>query len=120
MLQDERDRLLALFVAREYWCQGAEARDVDGEAVRYDDSTAVAWDITGGMCLLFGWQRACALFRQVGGHILGEGDPRPARSPEIESMAALQDYNDRRDTTYKKIIEHLRTMPVRRQDAASG
>jgi hypothetical protein len=112
MLPDEKDKLLALFDGQERWCQGAEARDARGEAVCYSDPAAAAWDLTGGVCLLFGWRRASALFQQLARHILGRRDRQPARSPEIESMAALQDYNDRTDTTYAMVREQLEAMPV--------
>lgn len=112
MLPVERDKLLEFFGDQEHWCQNAEARDAGGEAVCYSDDAAVAWDLTGGMCLLFGWRRACALFQQVERHILGRRGRQVARSPEIEAMAALQDYNDRADTTHEMVVGQLRTMPV--------
>ena len=119
MLPEEKDKLLGLVGDGERWCQGAEARDARGEAVRYDDPGAAAWDITGGLCLLFGWRRASALFRQLDKHILGPRDSRPPRSPEIASMAALQDFNDRAGTTFGTIAEQLQTMPVWRGKTGS-
>ena len=113
MMPDEREKLLALLDNERRWCQGAEARDQQGSPVRYDDLSAVAWDITGAICHLFGWRRACVLFRQLDGHIAGqEPDGRSEPNPEIASMAALQDYNDQNQTTYKTMITQLKTMPV--------
>lgn len=113
MMPDERERLLALLHDEDRWCQGAEARDHHGDPVRYDDVTAVAWDITGALCFLFGWRRACVLFRQLDRHIFGQ--QRHGwfeQSPELASMAALQDYNDDDKTTYEMVISRLRTVPV--------
>jgi hypothetical protein len=113
MMPHEQQRLLALFNREQRWCQDAEARDGDGNPVRFDDSGAVAWDITGAMCLLFGWRRACVLFRQFDRHIFGQKRDRWGnRQPEIDSLAALQDYNDDGETTYETVVMHLQTMPV--------
>ena len=92
---------------------GVEARDGQGAPVRYDDESASAWDVTGGMCFLFGWQRACELFPQLEQHVTGR--PRNRRfvqSPAIDSMRVLQDFNDSGDTTYDVFVGHLQSMPV--------
>ena len=113
MMPQEKDRLLALFSREQRWCQNAEARDGDGNPVVFDDADAAAWDITGGMCLLFGWKRACELFRQLDRHISGEKrDQWFNRKPEIDSLAALQDFNDNDATTYQTVVTQLQTMPV--------
>jgi hypothetical protein len=113
MMPDEKERLLALFDGEQRWCQDAEARDRNGNAVPFDDTRAVAWDITGAMCLLFGWRRACQLFCQLDRHISGQKrDGWFNRKPEIDSLAALQDYNDDNETTYEMVLRELRTMPV--------
>jgi hypothetical protein len=116
MLPEERDQLLALFGDARRWCQEAEARDQSGDPVRYSDAEAVAWDITGGVCRLFGWRRACELFPQLDRHIFGRRLGRPSQwdqpSDSMTAMAALQDYNDQHDTTYQEVFERLKTMPV--------
>jgi len=114
MMTDEKERLLALFEHERAWCQDAEAHDVDGAPVRYDDETAVAWDITGALCRLFGWQRACVLFAQLDRHIHGKritsGWPR--RDTDMDAMAALQGFNDRADTTFALLRGQIESMPV--------
>lgn len=112
MMQHEKDGLLALFEKESKWCQDVEARDCRGSPVRYSDGTATAWDLVGGMCHLFGWDRAFSLFVQVGRHITGSQRCRTRRHREIAAMVSLQDFNDRSDTTYAVIMERLRTMPV--------
>lgn len=113
MLPDEKDRLLTLFADQHRWCQDAEAKNTAGEAVRYDDPGAVAWDMTGGMCLLFGWRRACELFCQLDRHIHGvRRNGWRLTAPAITSMTALQDRNDEAGTTFEMIAGWLRTMPV--------
>jgi hypothetical protein len=113
VLPDEKTRLLELFGEPGRWCQGAEARSKAGEPVQYSDCRAAAWDLTGALCFLFGWRRACELFHQLDRHIR-----HPKREhwrlgdPAIAAMVALQDYNDRRSTTYEAIIERLESMPV--------
>ncbi|NQU76741.1 MAG: hypothetical protein HQ546_10555 [Planctomycetes bacterium] len=111
MLPEEKDKLLALFSTEQRWCQDAEARDAQGEPVRYSDESAVAWDLTGGLCLLFGWRRSCALFGQIDRHIFGDQRDRwRGPDPEIQSMVALQVFNDSGDTTYETLLERLRSI----------
>ena len=93
MTQDEKDKLLDLFSARGRWCQDAEARDASGSPVHYSDEAAVAWDITGGMCRLFGWERACELFIHAADSTGQAGDAGP-RDRAMVAMGALQDFND--------------------------
>ena len=112
MMQHEKDELLALFENEGKWCQLVEARDRRQSPVHYSDATATAWDVVGGMCVLFGWDRAFSLFVQVGRHIAGVQRCRTRRDREIAAMVSLQDFNDRCDTTYDVIMERLRTMPV--------
>lgn len=112
MTQDEKDMLLALFGDEERWCQHAEARDGKGHAVHYSDETATAWDVVGGMCHLFGWERACELFMHVGRHVTGLEQSPEIQDGEIAAMAALQDFNDKRSTKYELIIARLRNMPL--------
>jgi hypothetical protein len=113
MLQGEKERLLALFADQRHWCQEAEARDEAGRAVHYDDSSASAWDITGGMCFLFGWHRALELFPQVDRHIHDDKRSRWwVTDHGIASMAALQDSNDDDHTTFEMVRAWLSSMPV--------
>lgn len=114
MMPDEKAQLLALFVDQGKWCRDAEARDADGHAVRFEDDTAVAWDITGALCRLFGWKRACVLFGQLDRHINGRrvAVGRLAGDAEMRAMGALQDFNDRFDMTFDVMRERIETMPT--------
>jgi hypothetical protein len=113
MSPDEKEKLLELLHDKQRWCKDAEARDQQGNAVRYDDESAVAWDLTGATCFLFGWQRACELFRQLDRHITGRRRRRFLRqNTDIASMTALQDFNDLGGTTYEAIATQLNSMPV--------
>ena len=71
MLPEEKSKLLELFATPETWCQHAEAIDATGEGVSYDDDHAVAWDLSGALCKLFGWKRAHVLFEHMSRHMLG-------------------------------------------------
>ena len=113
MLPIEKQSLLNLFANQQRWCQGAEAKNEASEAVRYDDPSAVAWDITGGLCLLFGWRRALKLFSQLDRHIHHiKRSYSWGEDPGIVSMVAIQNHNDEDGTTYEIIIEWLESMPV--------
>ena len=121
MMPTEKEQLLALLEHEHRWCRDAEAHDANGDAVRYDDDAAVAWDITGALCRLFGWRRACELFGQLDRHVTGKRVAArwQARDAEIDSMAALQDFNDRGDTTFAIVRGQIETMPVWRGDPHS-
>jgi len=114
MMPEEKDQLLALLDHEDRWCREAEAQDADGEGVRFDDEAAVAWDITGALCRLFGWPRACVLFGQFDRHIHGRRTAWswPPRDLELDAMAALQEFNDRAETTFEVMREQIGTMPV--------
>lgn len=113
MLIKEKEKILAFFTDPQRWCRNAEARDETGEAVRYDHPSAVAWDMTGLMCLLFGWRRARELFCQLDRHIHGARRVEwPWADTAITSMVALQERNDENDTTFDMVIKWLQTMPV--------
>jgi hypothetical protein len=112
MMQYEKDKLLALFEDENRWCQCFEARDRSGKPVRYNDKAATAWDVVGGMCFLFGWERACKLFAQAGRQITGVKRVAGLRDHEMAAMASLLDFNDRHDTTYDLVIAKLRDMRV--------
>lgn len=116
MTQDEKDKLLTLFADAKHWCREAEARDGAGEAVRFSDTTAAAWDLVGGLCHLFGWQRACRLFVQLGRHLLGpKAQSANSNDEAMSCMSALIDFNDNESTTYEILLERLRDVPVWRE-----
>lgn len=118
MMQHEKDELLRLLDTASRWCRHAEARDRRGQAVRFDDPAAAAWDLTGAVCLLFGWARALELFPQLERHLTGHN--RAARrprlllknEPRIISMVAVQEYNDCSEITYEQIRGRLESLPV--------
>jgi hypothetical protein len=123
MMQDEKDRILTLLESKSRWCQHAEARDSSGQPVRCDDPTAVAWDLTGAVCVLFGWRRASELFSQLERQFVGRKHVGKRkfglRDPQICSMVAVQEYNDQADTTYETIRARLESMPVYRPESRS-
>jgi hypothetical protein len=110
----EKAQLLALLKHQGNWCRDAEAHDAGGEPVHYDDPSAVAWDITGALCRLFGWQRACALFRQFDRHVNGRRKEIgwPVRDAEMHAMGALQDFNDQVGMTFEVLRQRIESMPV--------
>lgn len=114
MMVGEKERLLALLADEGSWCQDAEAHGADGVAVCCTDEAAVAWDLTGALCRLFGWRRACALFGQLDRHIHGRrrafGWPR--HNTALDAMAALQEFNDRSDMTFSLLRGQIESMPV--------
>jgi hypothetical protein len=113
MMQNEKARLLALFADKGKWCQRVEARDAQGNPVRYDDQRAAAWDVVGGMCLLFGWPRARKLFPQVGRTVAGSKRPLiGCRDREMSAMTALLDFNDEQKTTHAVILARLQEVQV--------
>jgi hypothetical protein len=112
MLQHEKEKLLELFESKSRWCQHVEARDKRGHPVHYNDATAAAWDVVGGMCFLFGWERACQLFMQVGRHVAGVKPVHGLRDREMAAMASLVDFNDRHGTTHELVITSLRDLRV--------
>lgn len=114
MMPDEKAKLLEFLGHAGKWCRRVEAIDSHGIGVHYDDDTAVAWDITGALCLLFGWNRACVLFAQIERHLLGKKRTPlwPHRDTSIEAMVALQNFNDRADTTFDVLRERIGAMPV--------
>jgi hypothetical protein len=112
MMQNEKDKLLVLFENESRWCQGVEARDERGKPVHYNDERATAWDVVGGLCFLFGWDRACKLFVQVSQQVTGLKRGYGLRNREMAAMASLQDFNDKRGTTYDLVMERLRDIRV--------
>ena len=113
MIEDEKDRLLDLFADEQRWCQHAEAMNQEQDPVRYDDESAAAWDLVGGLCYLFGWPRARQLFGELEGHIVGRPGTASDLDADIAAMTALVEFNDARDTTYDKVMATLRELEVR-------
>jgi hypothetical protein len=112
MTQDEKDSLVSMLSLPAHWCKEAEARDRSGDAVHFDDPAAVAWDLTGAVCFLFGWERAQELFVQLERHVAGGKRSAQAPNPSISSMVALQEFNDSTETTHDLLLERIRTVPV--------
>ncbi len=114
MMPEEKEQLLALFDDERRWCREAEAHDANSDAVHYDDDAAVAWDVTGALCRLFGWRRACVLFGQLDRHIHGKrvAIRWPEPDAEMDAMGALQDFNDGIDMTFDRMRERIETMSV--------
>ena len=114
MMPQEKDRLLALLARDTAWCRNSEALDASGNAVHFDDPSAVAWDITGAMCLLFGWQRATILFAQLLRHMVGKRQTYawPKRDAAIDAMVRLQEFNDAPDTSFEELRGHIESMVV--------
>lgn len=113
MIQDEKDKLIALFGDERRWCRGHDAADAEGHAVHYDDEQAVSWDLVGGLCHLFGWKRACTLFEPISRHLSGR---RPLKwsikNLQITAMTSLLNFNDDADTTHELVMARLRDLPV--------
>jgi hypothetical protein len=118
MMQEEKDKLIALFENEHRWCSSADAQDEGGQAVHFDDKTAVSWDLVGGLCHLFGWKRACKLFGPLSRHFSGKQRTTGLRhfstneNNEILAMTALLDFNDHPDTSYELIVSKLQELPV--------
>jgi len=114
MMPEERQRLLDLLDQQGKWCQHTEARDVLGNPVSCDDDMATAWDVTGALFRLFGWERAATLYVQLDKHIHGKRRDFawPPRDSELDAMAALQEFNDRADVTFELVRSRLESMPV--------
>jgi hypothetical protein len=112
MMQEEKDNLIALFSGEGRWCREVEAQDEKGEAVRFDDESAVAWDLVGGMCYLFGWKRASKLFGPLSRYVAGTRPALTYENNDIHAMTALVNFNDDQDTTYEMIVSKLQELPV--------
>jgi hypothetical protein len=113
MMQEERQALLSLLEQEAHWCREAEARNAAGEPTQFDDDDAVAWDLTGALCKLFGWERACSLFGQFDRHINGKRVPvLLTRDNGIGAMVALQVFNDRAETTFADVRGCIDSMPI--------
>lgn len=113
MLQQEKDRLIELFSDEARWCQDVDAADLEGFAVNYDDEKAVRWDLVGGLCHLFGWDRASKMFGTVNRHLTGKRVlMMPNRNEVVLAMSMLVDFNDGEDMTHERLVEGLKTLPV--------
>jgi hypothetical protein len=117
MTHREKQELLELFSIPANWCQETEARNWEGNSVRYDDPSAVAWDLTGGTCRLFGWDRAIELFPQMERHITGRKHAAEVANPGIASMVNLQEFNDSSDTSYDVLLLRLQSLPASSEPA---
>ncbi len=113
MSASEQDRLKAFFDVAARWCQAAEARDERGEPVAFTDYTAVAWDLPGALCRLFGWSRAAELFPALARHVprLHQGE-RAGGAGAIDALVALQNWNDDPTTTHAEITALIHVLPV--------
>lgn len=112
MKEAEKSMLLELLDQKNRWCQEVEARDAAGSPVHYNDTSAVAWDLVGAFCKLFGWVRACKLFIQVtelAPHQRFWADDQRA----IAAMVALQEFNDAADMTHEMMMTWVRSVRVR-------
>jgi len=103
---------LALFGEPRRWCREVDAVDSQGQSVHYDDENAVAWDVVGGMCHVFGWQRACELFALVSRHLVGPHSSHTFSRTDMVAMDALQEFNDHADTTFDLVVTKLRQLPI--------
>lgn len=117
MTEREKKDLLDLFAIAANWCQETEARNWEGNSVRYDDPSAVAWDLTGGTCRLFGWDRAMELFPFMERHIVGRKPDQNAANPGIASMVNLQEFNDSTDTSFDILHLRLQGLPASNEPA---
>lgn len=120
MTEREKKDLLELFSIPANWCQETEARNWEGNSVRYDDPSAVAWDLTGGVCRLFGWDRAMELFPVMERHMVGRKPETSTANPGIASMVNLQEFNDSTDTSFDVLLHRLQGLPVSREAAAES
>lgn len=113
MTEPEKQALLGLLDTPDHWCKDLEARKADGTGTSFDAEDAVAWDLTGALCRLFGWNRARVLFGQFDRHIRGR---RVAvllsRDDGIRAMVALQTFNDHPDRTFSQIQGAIVSMPI--------
>lgn len=111
MMPHEKDRILELFADESRWCRTSEANDAQGQPVQFDSPTAVAWDVAGALCQLFGWKRACVLFEQIEHHVTGHKRRfQYDHDPVLEAMIALQNFNDKEGQTFEAVLAKLRTM----------
>lgn len=114
MMLAEKQQLLELLDRESRWCQHVEARDGQGTPVLCDADSATAWDVTGAIYRLFGWDRAADLYIQLDRHIHGKrrrfGWPLPPE--DLEAMTALQAFNDRPDTSFHVLRAQLEGAPV--------
>lgn len=112
MTRTEKESLLSTFSLPARWCKDMEACDDQGEAVAYNHPTAVAWDLTGGLCRLFGWDRALELFPQLARSMLGMRSVARRSGFEVACMVALQEFNDHPETTHGLLLARLHSLPV--------
>jgi hypothetical protein len=113
MMSEEKQELLALLSDPHHWYQSAEARGADGQAVNHSDPEATAWDLTGAVCPLIGWRRACELFVQIERRL---HPPHPAGldggDAAISAMIGLQSWNDDPQTSHPQLLTAMARVPV--------
>ncbi len=120
MSSSEQDRLAGLLDDAQRWSQGAEARDDQGEPVAFSDHTAVAWDLSGALCRLFGWPRAAELFPEVARHVPGQDEhERGGGAGAIDALVALQNWNDDPQTAHADVLALVRRVPVQEKAAST-
>ena len=121
MMQEEKDKLIEFFGDKRRWCKGLDAKDEQGESVHYDDEQAVAWDLVGGVCHLFGWPRALKLFEALSRHVAHQRHLDSAfRGQSMAAMSSLLDFNDEKSTTHELIMTRLSDLPVWRGRTAGS
>lgn len=109
MKLEEKRTLLRIFSNEQSWCKHAEARDRRGNPVKYDDASAVSWDLVGGMCHAFGWKRASQLFAEMWNF-----DNAPSRrywtrqDKAYMAMAKMMDFNDHAETSFLNIVARIK------------
>jgi hypothetical protein len=112
MTSQEKDQLLALLLDVRHWCRSAEARSGDGQPVTYSDPEATAWDLTGAVCHLFGWRRACELFIQIDRRLHPRARAALAGDAAITAMVSLQSWNDDPQMSHPELLAVLERLPV--------
>lgn len=112
MTKAEKQKLQTLFGTRARWCQGSEAMDVHGEPVNHDDPDATSWDIVGGLCHAFGWERAQALFPEIHAHFRTGASPGDHVQSSFDAMRDMSDLNDADGTTYETLAALIDTLPT--------
>ncbi len=114
MMPEEKEQRLALLDHQRRLSRDAEGRDADRDAVQHDEDAAVAWDVTGALCGLLGWRRACVLFGKLDPHVNGRpvAIGRPTGDAEMHATGALRVFNDKVDVTFETVRERIETMPV--------
>jgi len=93
---------------RKGWCQGAAARDIQGNALRYDDPKAVQWCLLAAATLAFEEQKPCVSItdkrqRQVAAMQRALNKLGPKLGKDI----SIPDWNDQPKRTQADVIAVL-------------